>query len=137
MHWSDVRFDAPSRVLRQFATLWIVVFAALAARKFASGHSTTAIVLTAIALGIGIVGIVKPRAIRRVFGVAMLATFPIGWTVSQFLLIVVFYGVFTPVAIVFRLMGRDILRRNFSSQDESYWEHRKPPANVDRYFQQF
>ena len=134
MHWSDVRFDAPSRVLRQFATLWIVAFAALAARKFFTGHEPTAFVLVSIGLIVGIPGLVRPKAIRYVYGAAMAATFPIGWIVSQALLIVIFYGVFTPVALVFRLFGRDILHRKFSSQDESYWEPRKLPASADRYF---
>jgi len=137
MQLSDIRFDAPSKVLRQFAILCIVVFGALAVRKFALGHSTTAIILVAIGLAVGIPGIFWPKGIRHVYGAAMVVAFPIGWTVSQILLIVIFFGVFTPVAIVFRLIGRDILHRKFSSQAESYWEDRKPAASADRYFQQF
>ncbi len=137
MQWSDIRFNAPSKVLRQFAILCIVVFGALAARKFASGHSTTALVLAAIGLGVGIPGLIWPKAIRHVYGAAMVVAFPIGWTVSQVLLMILFFCVFTPVALVFRLIGRDVLHRKFSSQAESYWEARKPAASADRYFQQF
>jgi hypothetical protein len=113
------------------------VLAALAARKFFTGHETTAFVLIAVGLGVGIPGIVRPKAIRYVYGAAMLAAFPIGWTISQALLVIVFFGVFTPVALVFRLIGRDILNRRYASGDESYWEVRKQPASADRYFQQF
>ena len=40
----------------------------------------------------------------------MIAAFPIGWTVSRLMLAAMFYVIFTPVGLVFRLIGRDALR---------------------------
>ena len=41
----------------------------------------------------------------------MVLAFPIGWTVSQVILLLMFYGLFTPIGLVFRLIGRDPLHR--------------------------
>ena len=41
----------------------------------------------------------------------MVLAFPIGWTVSQVMLALMFFGLFTPIGLVFRLIGRDPLQR--------------------------
>ena len=41
----------------------------------------------------------------------MVLAFPIGWTVSQVMLAMMFFGLFTPIGLVFRLIGRDPLHR--------------------------
>ncbi len=46
----------------------------------------------------------------------MILAFPIGWTVSQVMLAVMFFGLFTPIGLVFRLIGRDPLHRGSHSR---------------------
>ena len=50
----------------------------------------------------------------------------------------IFYGIFAPVGIVMRLVGRDALRRRFDSAAKSYWIERAPPgpdpANLPKQF---
>ena len=48
--------------------------------------------------------------------------------VSPIVLGVIFFVVFTPVALVFNLRGRDILSRKFEPSRPSYWLHRTPPG---------
>ncbi len=33
----------------------------------------------------------------------------------------VFYGLFTPMSMLYRLMGRDLLRRRLNGSQKSYW----------------
>ena len=66
-----------------------------------------------------------------------LATFPIGMVVSFVVLAGFYYLVLTPVGLVFRLIGRDSLRRKFDRTAKSYWIARRPADNVKRYFNQF
>lgn len=44
---------------------------------------------------------------------------------------------FTPIALVFRLMGRDAMKRGFPASDASFWEPHGPERETRRYFQQF
>jgi len=64
------------------------------------------------------------------------ATWPIKLFVSRVLLMLLFWGIVTPIALVFRLRGRDVLRRGRQAR-ETHWESGPPPAAPDRYFRQW
>ena len=137
MQWSDVTAPPPRKVLRQFAGLCLVVFGGFAAWR--GWHGQTDQWTVALALGalvVGGIGLVRPMAIRFVYTGWMIAAFPIGWTISSLILAVTFYGLFTPVAALFRLTGRDALslqRRDL----RSYWTSQPGPEKADTYFRQF
>lgn len=48
--------------------------------------------------------------------------------VSPVVLGVIFYGVFTPVAMVMRMAGRDSMKRRFDQGAKTYWVERDPPG---------
>ena len=122
MLWSDVSFTPSSRVLRQFSALVLVVFGGLAVwYGVVRDQAGSAMVLGAVAAVVGPLGLIAPRAIRPIFVAWMVVAFPIGWIVSRVLLALVFYGLFTPLGVVFRLMGRDRLHRAFRSDRATYW----------------
>src|SRR5437868_12576470 len=103
-----------SRVLRQFAGLWVLALAALAYwRGFAADSPTFGWVCAALAVVPGLAGLAFPAVIRPVFLVLTAVTAPIGWAMSFVILGVLYFLVFTPVALVFRLVGRDALTRRF------------------------
>jgi hypothetical protein len=138
MHWSDIPFDPPRRTLRQFAGLWLVFFGGMALwQGLARGHVSQALVFALIAVTIGPLGLVRPEWMRWVYVGWMVLAFPIGWTVSQVMLTVMFFGLFTPIGLIFRLIGRDPLHRVRSTERNSYWTPKPAPADLRRYFKQF
>ncbi len=138
MRWADIPFDAPRRTLRQFAAVWIVFFGGLALYwAWWRGHPTAGWVLGALAVTVGPVGLVKPELLRPVFVGWLVLVFPIGWLISHVLLGVLYYGMFTPLALVFRLMGRDPLVRRERPNTESYWVPKPAVADVRRYYRQY
>jgi hypothetical protein len=138
MRWSDIPFSPPPRTLRQFAATWLVFLSALAAWE-ACGRARTiwAAVLAVLALTIGVLGLVRPRAIRLIFVGAMILAYPIGLVVSQVLLALVFFGLFLPVALIFRLRGRDALRLAPHKNLSTYWMPKTISADVRNYYRQF
>ena len=88
-------------------------------------------------LTVGPVGIIWPQALRPIFVAWMVLAFPIGWTMSQVILGLMFYGVFTPIALIFRIIGRDPLQRARPQGVTSYWTPKATPADPRRYFKQF
>ena len=54
--------------------------------------------------------------------------------VSPIVMAVIFFAVFTPVAIVMRLAGRDALARRYEPAAPSYWKRRDPPGPADDSF---
>ncbi len=61
----------------------------------------------------------------------------LGRLTSPILLGMVWLILFIPVGIVFRLLGRDSMKRRFPARDATFWEPHPPNRDVRRYFQQF
>jgi hypothetical protein len=67
----------------------------------------------------------------------MVAILPVSWAVLLARVGLVFYGVFTPLGVFFRLIGRDALMLKPSPEKPTYWVDRPTAASVRRYFWQF
>src|SRR5262249_55930164 len=138
MQWSDIPFAPSSRTLRQFAGLWVVFFGGLAAwNGWVRDHHTLALVFLAVAVAVGPLGLVWPQAIRWVYMGWLVLVFPIGWLVSQVILAGLFYGVITPIGLVFKLMGRDVLCRRPCADRDTYWTPKPAAPDAGSYFRQF
>ena len=139
MKWSDIQFQPPKTVLRQFAGAWLGFLLAGAGHQWlARGHHTAALVLGALAVGVGGLGLVAPATIRRLYIGCMIVAFPVGWVVSQVMLAVMYFCVITPVALFFRLRGRDLLHRAAPPPElTSFWTAKSLPEDVRRYLRQY
>ncbi len=135
MTWNDIPRDPSVKTLRQFAGLCLLFFGSLGVWHLSHGRTGLGVAVLLLAT-IGLPGLVWPKCLRPVFVGWLMAVFPIGWLVSHVLLTVVYYGLFTPMAVVFRLRGRDALRLRPVSL-ESYWQPKAQPAGVTSYFRQF
>ena len=138
MLWSESSFTPPARTLRQFAGLWFLVFGLLSGIELVPrDRPSLAAVFAVLGVVVGLSGLVKPALVRPVYVGAMVVTFPIGWTVSKLVLACLFYGVFTPVGLLFRLIGRDTLGRGYRPTMASYWSLKSMPRDPQRYFRPF
>jgi len=130
------------RTLRQFAGISVGVFGFLFALSWYrhDGHpSVAAWIAGSFAAFVGLPGTLFPELIRPVYMAAMAVTKPIGNVIGLIMLAIIYYGLLTPLAILFRLIGRDnlALRR---PNAESYWipklEQRDPRSYLRQYHQQ-
>ena len=138
MRWSDIQFDPPRRMLRQFAGLWLLCFGAMAIWEILGrGRTGLGTIFAILALTIGPMGLIRPAWMRFIYVGWTVLAFPIGWTVSLILLATIFYGIFAPIALVFRLLGRDALQLLRRPELESYWIPKPVPSDLRRYFKQF
>jgi hypothetical protein len=137
MNWSDIPFAPPSRTLRQFAGLWMAFFGGLAGQAWHQGRPESAGLFALVALTVGPLGLWQPQLLRPIFVGALVLTFPIGWLVSRLVLAVLFYTVFTPVGLLFRLAQRDALGLKTGGDAVSYWSVKPQVSEATRYFRQF
>jgi hypothetical protein len=137
VQWADIDFRPSDKKLRQFAGLWLGFFLVLAAWQAYRQHTTVAAIFAASALTIGPLGLLSPGLMRPIFVGWTVLAFPIGWVVSNTILALLFFGLFTPVALVFRLIGRDALSLRRRPEASSYWTPKPRPASVRRYLQPF
>lgn len=138
MTWTDIQRNPSPKTLRQFAAIWLVFFLGLAAFQVWCRHRPGwGLALALLATSVGLVGLVFPRAVRPIFVGWMMLAFPIGWAVSHLMLVLMFFGVITPLAIVLRLRGRDLLCRKPAADRPSFWLPKTTPTDLRRYFRQF
>jgi hypothetical protein len=81
-------------------------------------------------------GLAWPRGLKPLFLAAMLVTLPIGIVLGEVLLASVYFLIFTPVALLFGLIGRDSLRRKLEPAAVSYWQPRTQPRDALQYYRQ-
>jgi hypothetical protein len=138
MRWSDISFDPPLKTLRQFAGIWLVFFGGWAVHQgVMRGHAVAGAILGIAALTIGLLGLIRPAAVRPIYVGWMVLAFPIGWTVSFLILALVYFGLFTPIGLVFRLIGRDALARTRRVGAPTYWMPKPAPTSLRSYFHQY
>jgi hypothetical protein len=84
--------------------------------------------LWAICLGglLMTVGAVLPRALAPIHQAWMWIGHVLGWINTRILLSIVFYGLVTPIGIIFRLMGKDTMRQGFAQDSPTYRVIRQP-----------
>jgi Saxitoxin biosynthesis operon protein SxtJ len=129
MQFSDINRNPNQRTLRQFAALLILILGGMAAWK---GNYAAAAVVAAI----GLLGLAIPAALRPIYVAWMIVAFPIGWLVSHVMLAVLYFVLFLPLGLMFRLLGRDALSLRKPSV-ETYWTEKQQPEDVVRYFRQY
>jgi len=138
LRWSDIPFKPSSRTLRQFAGLWTGVFLLLGAwQGVYLERWKLAVAFAVVALTVGPLGLVWPRLIRPVYVGALVLSFPLNWVASHLALASFFYGVLTPLGVLFRLAGRDALCLKRPINRDTYWIAKAPARDGRRYFQQF
>jgi hypothetical protein len=134
----DSPFNPTDRMLRQFSAIWIFFFGGIATwQEFHHHRHTLALILGVLAVTLGPLGLTWPRAMRPVFIGWMALVYPIGWTVSRIVLGTIFYALFTPMACVLRLVGRDELRLKPHPDAPTYWQSKPVAADKARYLRQF
>jgi hypothetical protein len=138
MNWREITFCPTSRTLRQFSVGWLMLFAGFGLHRWlVHGDSHVGVTLLLVGLLLGAAGLVRPALVRWVFTAWMLLALPIGWLISQVSLLIMFYLVITPLALVFKLRHRDALGLKRDSGCPSYWAPVKDSHDIRRYFRQY
>jgi len=143
----EVNWNPDRKQCRVFGGACLVVFGALGGWAFfrhsilgfalsAGAAQVTGWALCSLALACGVLASVAPRALRWLYVGLAAVTLPIGLVVSNALVAVLFYAIFTPTGLFFRLIGRDTLNRKLEPGSRTYWVPRKPRDDVRRYFHQ-
>lgn len=131
------------RQLRQFGVAGLVFLPFIGwlatgkPRSLASANLSLMGGLALIGVLIAIIGFIRPKVLRPVFVGASLITLPIGLIVGEAVLLVVFYGLFAPLGLFFRLIGRDALQRKIERGATTYWQPKQQPDSLARYYRQF
>jgi hypothetical protein len=135
------------RELRQFGFVALAAFGFLGAVilwkgglfhvSFGSAARPVAFTVWGAGALSALLSIVWPEGNRPLFVGLSVIAFPIGWVLSHLVLAILFYGILTPVGLLFRILGRDPLERPFRKDMRSYWVDLPEVTDEKDYFRQF
>ena len=131
----ELNWNPPERQLRQFGIIALLVLPLVG--WLWRGSLPVIAGLAATGGVLALIGVVFPRALKPVFIALMLVTMPIGLVVGELAMLLIYFGVFLPIGLLFKIMGRDSLRLKLNLQAKSYWERKPQPRNPATYFRQF
>jgi hypothetical protein len=138
MHrYADIDRDPSRRKLLEFgcvvlagaAALGLVQHLALHRPALARGSFLAGALIFALSF-------VRPVG-RRLYVAWMALGVTLGRVVSPVILLALYVILFVPVGLVFRLRGRDALRRRLRRDAASYWEEHPKIDDPARYLKQF
>jgi hypothetical protein len=108
------------------------VFAYLLFRRGHFGPKGLLIAWGALLLALGLCCL-RPRVCRSFYRVGMTVSFYVGQIVGSILLLLLFLFVLTPLSLILRLLGKDLLEMKRRSAG-TYWQTARPWGPLDRMF---
>ena len=131
----EINWQPTERQLRQFGLICLLALPLIG--WLWGGEKQTLLILGVIGFCLAMGGLLIPRALKPVFLGIMLVALPIGFVVSEVVLAMIYFGVFLPIGICFKLARRDALKRSIERDQESYWEKKSTPSKVASYYRQW
>ena len=101
------------------------------------GWQTAARVIWGTGLLIAAVYYLVPGWQTKIYRGWLLAFYPIGFVISHVVLAAIWYLLFTPIALLRRLVAGDPLARKGDPEQSTYWIDREGPVESSRYFRQY
>ena len=132
MNFSEI--ELPSN--RKFGFFFTLVFAAAAAYFYYTAYVSWAYAFVIAALIFLLITLIKSDTLFPLNMLWMRFGFLLGMIVSPIVLGIIFFGLFTPIAMLMRLSGRDELRLRFSHR-VSHWITRSEQIKAESFKNQF
>ena len=121
---------------KKFGFFFTLVFALTAVIFFFKDSNIWAYILTVASVILLIITIIKAEALLPLNKLWLRFGLLLGMIVSPIVLGIIFFGLFTPIAFLMRICGRDELRLKFKDKT-SHWISRKELIQSDSFKQQF
>lgn len=143
----ELDWNPSAKILRDFGFIALLGFGALALMawfgvllfSFGLGEARTPVAAGLAGLGglSALFSLAYPQANKPIYLALSVLTYPIGFVLSYVLMGGLFFLLFAPLGIAFRLFGRDSMYRGLDERAETYWRKARPARPRDRYFRQF
>ena len=101
-------------------------------------HAGSVTVFAGISVVFLLCAFVYPLVLKPVQKAWMTAALLMGWVMTRVILTALFYVAITPIGMILRLMGKDILDQNFDPKKQSYWQIRpqasRTPSDYEKQY---
>lgn len=121
-----------TRDLRIFLGIWMGIFAVFAIFGF---QKDSIRIWAIVGIFISFALLFSPKISSPLYRVWLIIGEGIGFCISRCILLLLFFGLFSPIGIFFRLIGRDILKQRFDKKATSYFivRHKQPQSMKNQF----
>ncbi|NIA30317.1 MAG: hypothetical protein GWP06_10445 [Actinobacteria bacterium] len=116
MHVSENKKD-----LRKFGIVMTVAFGILSTLLYFKGRPAAPF-LAGIALFFLVFGLLLPFVLAPIHKVWMKFAEILSWIMNRVVLTLAFFIIITPIGLVMRLLGKDLLNKKFDPNLPTYWQ---------------
>ena len=131
----EINWSPTHRQLRQFGWLCLVVLPLLG--WLWRAHPTTIAILFGLAMVIACLAYMQPRIVQPLFVGLILLAAPTGMVVGELAMLLIYFVIFLPISLLFRLVRRDALQLRIDRGAESYWQAKPEPKNAASYYRRY
>lgn len=130
-------YNSETKSLRKFGITMSIVFAAITCFILLR-HKQGIFITLNLSILFLIFAFVLTNFLKPVYILWMKLAFILSWINTRLILIIMFYLVLTPMSILLRLLGKDLLDRKIDKNKDSYWHKKEARTfNVSDYERQF
>jgi hypothetical protein len=92
------------------------------------------VAVAALALLALVTALIQPQWFRGFYRGGMKVSFQIGQVIGKVMLTLFFFAVVTPMGLLLRLLGKDLLQLKRRTDDKTWWRPAKNSREFDRMF---
>jgi len=130
-----IKTDKPA--LRKFGITMGIAFLLIAAIAYFK-RGTLNYPILSISLFFFIAGLLLPLLLKPIYIFWMKLALILSWINTRVLLIIIYYLLFTPISLILKLIGKDLIDSKIDRSARSYWKKREEgefkPSNYERQF---
>ncbi|MBF0518745.1 MAG: hypothetical protein HQK92_03385 [Nitrospirae bacterium] len=123
--------------IRNFGIGLAVMLLAIGSYKLYKVHNYVAVWFCSGGGAVLIFSVFATPIIKPIYKIMTVISHKIGWVNQKLILGMLFYLLFVPIAVVFRLVRKDPLNRKIETARRSYWIAKEQYVDKRRYEQQF
>lgn len=110
--------------IKQFGITLTVILAIFGTLHFIKHHIVPAQWFFGISIALFLVSISMPKMLKPVYVIFLKVAHALGWFNTRVILILIYYMLITPIALIMRIFGKDLLNRKIDDKAPSYWVKR-------------
>ena len=116
-------------------SIFLLIFGSL---NFFFGNQLMYLYLWVAAGLICLISILTPKLVKPIYKGALFVAHILGWINTRLFLGLIFYSLFTLIAIIFKIIRKDLLDRKIDRDLKSYWNFREKKTTAkETYLRQF
>ncbi|QFR48881.1 hypothetical protein FJR48_03755 [Sulfurimonas lithotrophica] len=110
--------------IKIFSIIWIIIFSSIFFYQFVKYNEVIRTILITIIL-LTLVLLFKPTVLVKPYLIWIKVGEFIGNIISKVIMTVLYFGLFTPVSIILKVLGKDLLRKKMNNDESTYWIQRE------------